>query len=198
MWQPAQGAAEQLCAVATTASFITMLAAMFSGALILEFFKISIDAFRIAGGILLIITGINMVNSNAPAADNTGAKDKSVGYDFGGGIPIAIPLTTGAGTISTVILFAEKLPTPVWTFRLLMAIVVMTVINFLSFKYSTRVVKILGRTGHERPHQGLRSHHPGHWRPVPPDRTGLDLPISAQITDQGVSSTSEGVLPKST
>jgi len=98
----------KLCLTATCASFITMLSAMVCGAAILGFFDISVSAFRVAGGLLLLFSGFNMIKSKE---DVVIAHDKnhmseviSVAV-----IPIAIPLTTGAGTISTIIVFAEKL-----------------------------------------------------------------------------------------
>lgn len=137
---------KKLCLVASLASFVTMLAAMFVGSAVLSFFEISIHAFRIAGGILLLITGINMVNSRESMA--TEVQPLSVSQMISVAvIPIAIPLTTGAGTISTVILFAQKLPTYWLAADLLWAIVCMTLVNYLLFRYSSVVVDVLGHTG---------------------------------------------------
>ena len=63
-------------------------------------------------------------------------------------IPIGIPLTTGAGTMSTVILFAESLHHQ-WPleWKLLAAILVMTLIIYVSFLRAPQLVLILGQTG---------------------------------------------------
>mgnify|MGYP000284704463 FL=1 len=63
-------------------------------------------------------------------------------------VPIAIPLTTGAGTISTITIFSEELHSShahIW--GLLCAILIMTVIIYITFKYSTTLLKFLGDTG---------------------------------------------------
>ena len=137
---------KKLAAVAAGASLATMLIAMGTGALILQFFEISIQAFRIAGGLLLMITGVNMVNAKQSESEHmkklTFSETISVAV-----IPVAIPLTTGAGTISTVILFAERLPTWGITSRLVAAILITTVINYVLFRWSTQVVRFLGETG---------------------------------------------------
>lgn len=136
----------KLCHVATMASLTTMLVAMVCGAIILQFFEISISAFRIAGGLLLVQTGVGMVNSkpsSAPVYEQQHLSEMiSVAV-----IPIAIPLTTGAGTISTVILFSEKLPNPINTAMLVAAIFFVTMVNYATFRWSTAVVRFLGTTG---------------------------------------------------
>ena len=80
-----------------------MMVAMLTGMTILNFFQISIDAFRMAGGLLLLNTGLGMMNSSKEAVvietEDSFARILSTAI-----IPISIPLTTGAGTMSTVCL----------------------------------------------------------------------------------------------
>jgi multiple antibiotic resistance protein len=136
----------KLALVATLTAFITMIVAMLSGAAILAFFEISIPAFRIAGGILLMITGMQMVRSQPH--DTANAPKRAFSQIISVAVvPIAIPLTTGAGTISTVILFANGIHGAGLFERLLPAILIMTLIIYLSFRYSTHILTYLGATG---------------------------------------------------
>ena len=137
----------KLCFIATLTSFITMTVAMFTGMLILDFFGISIDAFRIAGGLLLISSGLGMMKSSqevtSDVSDVSFSKMISTAV-----IPISIPLTTGAGTMSTVILFSEALHhSDTLGLKLLGAIVCMTIIIYLTFRYSPVIIKFMGETG---------------------------------------------------
>lgn len=137
----------KLCRIATLTSFITMITAMVTGMAVLNFFDISISAFRIAGGILLVNTGLSMMKTfqqpiNA-GKDSSFSKIISLAV-----IPVAIPLTTGAGTMSTVILFAEQTDrSGVLKLKLLGAIACMTAIIYVTFRYSTSIIKLLGETG---------------------------------------------------
>ena len=136
----------KLCHVATLTAVFTMLTAMFAGKLILEFFEISIDAFRIAGGLLLCSSGMKMLQSD-PA--DTQVKivpvlSKVIPVAI---VPIGIPLTTGGGTISTVIMFSGSLLNWPLTFRLLAAIFLMGVVIFLIFRYSAELSHYLGAVG---------------------------------------------------
>ena len=137
----------KLTAIATITSFITMITAMIAGMSILGFFDISISAFRIAGGLLLLNTGLSMMNSTRQVVvqgeENSFSKMISLAV-----IPISIPLTTGAGTMSTVILFTQQIHhSDTLMLKLLGAIVCMTLIIYFSFRYSTDIIKILGHTG---------------------------------------------------
>jgi len=137
----------KLCFVATLSSFSIMTVAMFTGIMILEFFEISIEAFRMAGGMILMSTGIGMLNSIGDTASLAGDApfSKMISTAI---IPISIPLTTGAGTMSTVILFSETLHrSETLALKLLGAIICMSLIIYLAFRFSPLIIKILGETG---------------------------------------------------
>ena len=137
----------KLSFIATITSFITMIIAMITGMAILNFFDISIHAFRIAGGLLLLNTGLSMMNSSQQVVVQSGKSSFSKMISVAV-IPISIPLTTGAGTMSTVILFTQQLQhSDALELKLLSAIVCMTVIIYLSFRYSTAIIEVLGHTG---------------------------------------------------
>jgi multiple antibiotic resistance protein len=125
-----------------------MLVALVLGRGLLDFFGISIEAFRIAGGLLLGVSGMNMLNSkpddeDQPAKANTYSKVISLAV-----IPIAIPLTTGAGTFSTIIIFADEVGYNWLEFGLLVAaILVITAAIYFIFKYSMKLLDVLGHTG---------------------------------------------------
>jgi MarC family membrane protein len=137
----------RLCLIATLTAFLTMLISMLAGMAILSFFDITIPAFRIAGGLLLISTGFGMMKPVEHEPEATTQKGFSQVISAAV-IPIGIPLTTGAGTMSTVILFAETLHHQ-WPheWKLLAAIVAMTAIIYVSFRRAPLLVRILGQTG---------------------------------------------------
>jgi multiple antibiotic resistance protein len=137
----------KLSFIATTTSFITMTTAMITGMGILNFFDISIHAFRIAGGLLLLNTGLGMMSSAQQVIVQRSKSSFSQMISLAV-IPISIPLTTGAGTMSTVILFTQQIHhSGILMLKLFSAIVCMTFIIYFSFRYSTDIIKVLGETG---------------------------------------------------
>lgn len=136
----------KLCNIATMTSFLTMISSMFFGLAILNFFEISVPAFRIAGGLLLLNTGFSMMKSNEKAISQVPEHFSQIISTAI--IPIAIPMTTGAGTMSTIILFSEASHgKPYLHYSLMAAIAVMTLIIYVTFRYAPRIVKYLGGTG---------------------------------------------------
>ena len=143
-----QEESRRLAWIATISSLITMLLAMVTGQSILSFFGISINAFRATGGIILCLAGVNMLNANADdSTKNISIKtfEQKIPAVI---VPIAIPLTTGAGTIATITIFAGELKLahePLW--GLFGAILIMAGIIYVIFKYSTNLLSVLGSTG---------------------------------------------------
>jgi multiple antibiotic resistance protein len=87
----------------------------FSGLSLLTFFGISMPAFRIAGGVILFLLGLRMVNDDftagfADAAEEApGAEASYVRRHIERMIvPFAMPLLIGPGAISTVIIYASQ------------------------------------------------------------------------------------------
>jgi len=88
----------------------------FTGLGLLAFFGISLPAFRIAGGIILLLVGLDMVrddpsskSSDAVEGPTPKSKRESVGARFERMIvPFAMPLLIGPGAISTVIIYASQ------------------------------------------------------------------------------------------
>jgi len=136
----------RMCSVATGSSLVTMVVSLVVGAAVLEFFGISIAAFRIAGGLLLVSSGLGMLKSKCdePAEFIPVTLSDMIPLAV---VPIAIPLTTGAGTMSTIILFAESAGSMNGLLKIGAAIGGVTLINYLTFYYSPAIVRFLGHTG---------------------------------------------------
>jgi len=82
---------------------ITMLIFTYFGLVILDFFGISLAAFRIAGGLLMLLTALDMMRSDLAKPPSSTSASNSVRVGIA---PIAIPSLSGPGAISTIIIFA--------------------------------------------------------------------------------------------
>ncbi len=137
---------------AAFAAFIAGLVSIWIGQYILGFFGISISSFKIAGGILLLLMAINMLNAKMPKAKNTKselkeAKKKSVNIKEIAVVPLAIPLIAGPGAISTIIIYSQKND---GIFHLLMmSLIILGVALYIWFalRMATAISKKLGLTG---------------------------------------------------
>ncbi|WAC47339.1 MarC family protein [Asticcacaulis sp. SL142] len=138
----------------------------FTGLKLLQFFGISMDAFRIAGGILLFLLGLDMTRGDflamfeevehvneKPDADKqvkilTGRASANISFEKLV-VPFAIPLLIGPGAISTVIIQAGEAQKYGWAGMLvgLGAILSTAVAIFLTFFFTGTISKLLGRVG---------------------------------------------------
>ncbi len=138
----------RLCKTATMTSFIVMIVALLAGKEILTFFGISIGAFRIAGGLLLGASGMSMLNAKSDDNELSEHPNSYTQVISLAVIPVAIPLTTGAGTFSTIVIFMDEIGRNWYELAMLVsAILLTTAIIYIIFKYSTNLLKVLGKLG---------------------------------------------------
>lgn len=128
---------------ATLTSFFILLFFAFAGYYILLYFGISIAALEIAGGILILLTSIEMVTEGDKPSGKK--KDTSEGLETKdlGIVPLGTPLLAGPGAISLVILLMNKY-NPV---LVVAGIVVVSVVTFLLFMSSFYLYEIIKEKG---------------------------------------------------
>ncbi len=137
--------------VATFSSLLIMLGAFFLGTAVLQFFGIGVSAFQIAGGLLLGASGLSMLNAKDPGDSHEKTCDitrKDAGQMTSSAIvPIALPLTTGAGTMSTITVYANSATSLNHRLELFGAIVAMALIIGLMFRFAALLTRLLGHVG---------------------------------------------------
>jgi multiple antibiotic resistance protein len=140
--------AQQRRAIAIRATVIAaglLFLFAFLGEQVLGFIGISMPAFRIAGGILLFLTALDMLferrtKRREDQADVEDVPDPSV-------FPIAIPLIAGPGAIASIILLAGQAEGPVGMASVLGVMVAVLIIVFLLFLSAPLIERALGKTG---------------------------------------------------
>lgn len=79
------------------------------GEQIIEFFGISTASLQVAGGLLILLMSLAMLNAQMGGARTTAEEqDEAEHKSTLGVVPLGIPLLTGPGAISTVIVYADK------------------------------------------------------------------------------------------
>jgi multiple antibiotic resistance protein len=120
------------------------------GALLFRLLGISIPAFKMAGGILLLLIAIDMIRTAPSPARITPpeVEDGQIKDDVAI-VPLAMPLLAGPGSIATVIVLMGRVQPKQWWNGLpvLVAVAVVSVVTFLTLAAATRVERVLSRTG---------------------------------------------------
>ncbi len=138
-------------------AFVFMTFFFFSGLALLEFFGISLPAFRIAGGVILFLMGLEMARDDFTAM----FADAAEGIEAEGArayarrrferlvVPFAMPLLIGPGAISSVVIFASEAK----QFGLqgmaagVGVIAAISLVTMLCFWLTPVISKLLGRIG---------------------------------------------------
>ena len=137
---------------ASLAAFLVIAASALLGIRILEFFSISLASFQVGGGMLLLISAMNMLNAQpAEAKPNSnelqeGAEKAAMGASIAV-VPLTIPLLTGPATISTVVIYAEKARGWLDLATLVGYGVVIGLATAVCFSLAQPIARVLGKTG---------------------------------------------------
>jgi multiple antibiotic resistance protein len=136
--------------VAATGAFLVIAVSALAGLQIIEFFGISLASFQVGGGMLLLLSSLQMLNAE-PAesrkSDFAEGGDKVDAGDSIAVVPLTIPLLTGPATISTMVIYAQK-SRHWWELAVLVGYgVVIGLSVWIAFSLSGRIGRVLGRTG---------------------------------------------------
>lgn len=119
------GRRRRLALAVTSAVAVLCLVLFFAGQQIFSLFGITLDAFRIGAGVLLMLSAIALVQGRAGAADAAREGDVAV-------VPLAMPIIVGPATTGTLLVLGAELDTlaakAVGSLALLSAVACMAVI----------------------------------------------------------------------
>lgn len=129
---------------------IILLLSFFAGKYILSFFGISLDALKIAGGLIIASSGFALLTGKF--SEHKGMKKSKVKEDIVTRseislTPLAIPMLAGPGTISLLITYNQTFPEISDILMIVLAILATTISIYFTLKSSKYIVKMLGASG---------------------------------------------------
>ncbi|HII0006276.1 TPA: YchE family NAAT transporter [Klebsiella variicola] len=127
---------------------IILLTSLFLGDGILQIFGISIDSFRIAGGILVVTIAMSMISGKlGEDKQNKQEKSETAVRESIGVVPLALPLMAGPGAISSTIVWGTRYHSWVHLVGFSLAIAVFALCCWSIFRMAPWLVRLLGQTG---------------------------------------------------
>jgi multiple antibiotic resistance protein len=121
--------------VAVVTAILVGLAFLFFGLFLLKAMGISVGAFAIAGGIILMVLSIKYMT--------TGHMVESSREEMVAVVPIGTPLLTGPATITTLIFLNTQYP----TYMVLLSFALNMLIAWVTFVAGDRIISFLGQGG---------------------------------------------------
>jgi len=127
---------------ATLVAFTIVAVFVLSGAYIFKFFGITIPGFKIFGGLIIGMVGLEMVQSKKPSTKNTKTSLKD--FDIDQAIsPLATPILAGPGTIVTAMNYVESQPS-LSIPATIIAFAIVCILTYIAFRSSDYIVAKLG------------------------------------------------------
>jgi multiple antibiotic resistance protein len=129
-------------------AFVVLLAFAVGGSLIFKFFSITIGAFQIAGGIILFSVALGMLHAQAPRTTHTPEEiAEAMSRDDIAVVPLAIPMVSGPGAITTVIVLASEARTILRMVVVFVALVLVMATVWIMLRNAARIGRFLGPSG---------------------------------------------------
>ena len=129
-------------------AFVVLVVFALLGGFIFQVFGITLDAFRIAGGIIFFGIGMDMLQAKRTRGKTTEEEEQEGRTKEDVGItPLGIPMITGPGAITTVMVLMTQADDTVRTAIVFAAVAAVLLIAWLVLSAAPRLVRFFGQTG---------------------------------------------------
>jgi len=127
---------------------IILVISIWAGSAVLQFFGITMPAFRIASGLLVLLVAISMFHAKTSGATHTDQETiEATQKDDIAIVPLAIPLLAGPGAISLVIVNANQMDQWFEKVLLSLGILILAVVIWLTLRIANSLGGVMGTAG---------------------------------------------------
>jgi multiple antibiotic resistance protein len=130
--------------------FIVLTGFALGGQLLFKMFGITLPAFEVAGGLILLLIGLDMLEAKrSPTQEASGDTEEAAGKEDAGIVPLGIPMLAGPGAISSVMVLVGQVPS-IWHWEMgaiLGSITLTSLISYWVLAGAGRVRQVMGETG---------------------------------------------------
>ena len=133
---------------ASLTAWVVLSAFAIAGEYIFKMFGITLPAFEIAGGVILLLIGLDMLEAKRSATQEaSGDTEAAATKDDAGIVPLGIPMLAGPGSITAVMVLVGQVQNHWQMLAILAAILVTAAICYFVLGNSDKVSAMLGDTG---------------------------------------------------
>ncbi len=139
---------ERTAARASLTAFGLLVFFALFGTLIFKVIGISLGAFRVAGGILLLVTGLDMLRARptetrtSPEEEAEASQKEDVAI-----VPLAVPLLAGPGALATVMVLMSQGHGLLAAIPVLVAVTLTCLASYFILRAASLVLRVLGQSG---------------------------------------------------
>jgi len=127
---------------------IVLITFALAGQFIFRLFGIRLPAFEIAGGLILLLIGIDMLEAKrSPTQESSDETQEAAAREDAGIVPLGIPMLAGPGAISSVMVLVGQAPNHWQMLAILGSIAITALASYGVLSGADRIRRILGETG---------------------------------------------------
>lgn len=127
---------------------IVLVTFALAGQFIFRLFGIRLPAFEIAGGLILLLIGIDMLEAKrSPTQESSDETQEAAAREDAGIVPLGIPMLAGPGAISSVMVLVGQAPNHWQMLAILGSIAITALASYGVLSGADRIRRILGETG---------------------------------------------------
>lgn len=134
---------------AVITAFITLMIFAFGGQMLFQFFGISVDSFRVVGGIIFFMMGYDMLNARLSSLKSINHDDVKEYVDDISITPLGIPMIAGPGAITNSIVLMQDSDTFLLKLLLVAIILLTMILTLIIYVSGSKITKFLGETGNK-------------------------------------------------
>src|ERR1700729_670024 len=133
---------------ASVTALVVLSAFAIAGQYIFKMFGITLPAFEIAGGIILLLIGLDMLEAKrSPTQESTEEAAEAAQKEDAGIVPLGIPMLAGPGSITSVMVLVGQVQSGWQMVAILASIFITAVVCYLVLGNSDKVARALGEAG---------------------------------------------------
>src|SRR5262245_36576523 len=118
-----------------------------AGSLIFSLFGITLPAFRIAGGFILWLVGLDMLRAKLRAQEHGEGQEGGARNEEGALPRLAIPILAGLGSFSTAMVLVSQAKSVPESAVVYLSIFLTAILSYVTLRLGERLLAFLGRTG---------------------------------------------------
>jgi multiple antibiotic resistance protein len=133
---------------ASVTAMVVLSAFAVAGQYIFKMFGITLPAFEIAGGVILLLIGLDMLEAKrSPTQESDEETTEAAQKEDAGIVPLGIPMLAGPGSITSVMVLVGQVDNRWQMVAILVSIFITAAICYLVLGNSDRVARVMGETG---------------------------------------------------
>lgn len=136
----------KIAMIVTLTIFVVLFIITWTGIPILNVFGISLPAFEMTGGLIILLRALSMLHSKETPTSKTAEELENQARESIAVVPLGIPIIAGPGAMTNTIIFSQNFSSFIDKVYISFGVFLVSLIIGVGLFFSTHIGKIIGET----------------------------------------------------